>query len=620
MGKIVEIKEDGEVQEEITVETSTDFSGLKFTETDIDREVAAINKEIEDKEKKLAEYNSEIDRLTYQGDGIDLALAATSGVVTGLIDIFFVGEWNFADSKKAANKEINAKVIKFAKKHPDYYSYCKKHGLDEDRLYSAVKFLEEKYPLPGDNNYNLKQNFINFAKEHGFKPSSGKGTYEEALQWMNEHCPRKGKPWSEIVNVMSTKSHHLDDFCHHPTLVGLICCIIVQFTGKSIYVDQNSQLYRIPIVVNQYYQLEGKTPIAKLFAGIINWFFNAANAIANQRGHLMSDIAGSSGSVRKVSAGTGVPGSFLSTLKELSTIKILQERGPLKAIFNSQNLQKAFQHGLGTGNGQFDLSNLTSNPKLKDFCGAFNNLFAGANSRFDARTELAVKKELQRQSIPVILNEALVRSAFFIRRFIDEARERKTIADFQWEKIIPFRNRTVVRMMTVASGTFTAMDLSDAAINGIKKSAGVPAAFWSNLIIKVNFPGMGRFAFAVVTDAGMGIKRNITVSERAGTINALTNLYNSKLFFHQAEIQLIIGTLYEKQEELYKKEQEVWKQVNNTDEAMSELYDSVKQTFIIYSNAISEIDGDLDEISKSVPLLEEKNPGLREELLRRLSG
>jgi hypothetical protein len=76
--------------------------------------------------------------------------------------------------------------------------------------------------------------------------------------------------------------------------------------------------------------------------------------------------------------------------------------------------------------------------------------------KFDLRTEIGVAHEIGKQAIPVIINECIVRGFYFIRRFVMEikANEIKRIGDLgkiDWKKTLPFKNRTIVRMLTISS-------------------------------------------------------------------------------------------------------------------------------------------------------------------------
>lgn len=396
--------------------------------------------------KELDDAYAEIERLANQADGYDYALAVSSGLISGLIDSFLVGTWDFKSAKKFSNMEINNKILDFAKKDPRYASWCEGIGKksnwkkrDPNRLASAVEFLEEKFALPGDN------------------------------------------AWKFTGSGISTTSHHLDDFCHHPTLIGLICCILVQFTGTAKYHSAAGNIVTMPVTVNGYGNFVSDKKYGKVFAGIINWFFNVAKTVNNQKGHLMSDMAGSISSASKVNGGSGIPGTVMSTLKELSALPCFKDTA------FSENLIKAYRNGIGNGKSQLDL-------------GAFNNLFDGAVSKFDTRTEVAVGHELKRQAVPVIINEIVVRGFYFIRRFIEQMKVKKSLAEIEWKKLLPINNRTIVRMMTIASGTFCLVDLGDAAIRAGAKSGGDLGVFFGQFILRVNFVGIGRFALAVGAD------------------------------------------------------------------------------------------------------------------------
>lgn len=434
--------------------------------------------------KELDDAYADIERLTCQADGYDYAFAISSGIIAGLIDSFFVGEWDFKNAKKQSNIAVNKKIIEFAKKDPRYIPWCEGVGKtarwkrrDPDRLESAVEFLEEKYVLPGDNDWKFE----------------GSG--------------------------ISASSHHLDDFCHHPTLVGMICCILVQFTGNAKYHTAAGEVITLPVSVNEYGNFVSEKVFGKVFAGIINWFFNAAQTLKNQKGHLMSDMAGSISAVKGKKGGAGVPGTVMSTLKELSALPCFKDTA------FAENLRKAYQNGIGSGASQLDL-------------GIFNNLFEGASSKFDIRTEMAVKHELKRQAVPVVINEILVRSFYFIRRFVEQMKTKQSLVEIEWKKLLPMNNRTIVRMMTIASGTFCLVDLGDAAIRAGIQSGGNMPVFFSKFILRVNFVGIGRFTLAVGADLYMEARKGrMEIAIASGEI-AATAIEEKKVVVETSNINM----------------------------------------------------------------------------------
>lgn len=506
-----------------------DSEDLDVRRKEIYKNISDLDNQLEEVNKKLQKLNTEIDQLTNHADGFDYAAAVICGLICGIIDIIFVGKWDFKNAKAVSNKRVNEKVMDFAKRQ----------GYEGDRLDGAVNFLEKKFPLPGDADF------------HNIKDIAG-----------NE--------------IITTKTHHLDDFCHHPTLIGLICCVIVQFTGSPVYSDKFGSMHNIPVTVNEYGNFVGKNSVTKLFSGMINWFITVAKTIANRKGHLMSDMAGSHTSV---GGGSGVPGKFMSLMKELAVLPCFKD-----TKFN-ENLRKAFQNGIGTGNKQVSL-------------GACNKLFEGASSKLDMRTEMAVAHELKRQAIPVVINEVLVRGFYFVRRLCMELKEKGEFSAVDWKKVIPFNNRTIARMMTIATGTFTAVDLADAAIEGAVDSVkeGCPAnptAFFGNMVLRINFVGIGRFCIAVATDIGMGIKRSVKRNERIKVMNEQLHLTNAKIFYKQAD---------------------KWISAQDSSIAIDSVCEESRKTIIFFMDSYKEIEDNFEKINSELKNAELLNSGLKENL------
>jgi len=413
-----------------------DFAVGSFRE-DVGISEASIDKREALLEKYTRECNEELARLTSHADSADLLASVCCGVVAGLIDAIAVGKWDFAKAKSISNADMNRLIIDYAKKNPKYREYLG-IGRDGDRLDIALKFLEKEYPLPGD------------------------GAYQTIGLNMG----------------IAAKDHRLADFCHHNSVVGLICCILVQFSEETVFFNSAGELFKVPITVNEYGQFVGSNPLSKIFSGVINWFFSAANAMANRKGHLMSDKG----------TAQGIPGTFMSVLRELSTLPCFKS----KEFANS--LRKAYANGIGTRGSQLDL-------------GQFNALFSGESSKFDMRTEMAIGHELKRQSIPVLVNEMLVRGVYFVRRFIDEMKAKGTFDKINWQNCVPFNNRTIQRMVTAASGTFAAVDLADALIESAISSKGNQALFAEGVILRINFVNIGRFTLGCAVDFTSGVRK-----------------------------------------------------------------------------------------------------------------
>ena len=355
-----------------------------------------------DIEGSIYDLNKQIDMLSPHADNLDYFVAVASGIVCGMMDVLWVGDFNLARGREFSSEQIEELV-----KKTSHMFGCK----DND-LKGCVKFLEEKFPLAADGN----------------TPDFGGG-----LQ------------------------HHLRDFAHHPTIIGLIFSLLTQFTEMS-YGTDTAGVFKIVPVPSTHKNLLGTDIPDKLFRGTVIWFF-----------HLVSDVAGSS-STAGLSGGTGIPGPLLSLAKEISSIPCFKN-AKVKDMDLSLYFSKLFN---GTAFAQHD---------------ANGKIIKGTEIKFDFRGELGIVAELGRQAIPVIANDCIVRSFYFIRRLgvelkATQAKSFDDIKGLNWSKIKPFSNPTIDRMLTIATGVFTAVDVADAVIT-------------KKYFVSVNYIGLGRFTVAL---------------------------------------------------------------------------------------------------------------------------
>ena len=102
-----------------------------------------IPQELSDEEKVLQKFYddyskaiSEVERLTNNADGIDYALAAASGAIAGMIDVFMVGELGlFESASEEAKKKFQADKGEVHKKLNQYIEeYARKKGYEGNGL------------------------------------------------------------------------------------------------------------------------------------------------------------------------------------------------------------------------------------------------------------------------------------------------------------------------------------------------------------------------------------------------------------------------------------------------------------------------------------------------------
>ena len=473
----------------------------------------AIDYQLQNNQDKIEALNNDIDRLTNHADGIDYMVAVGSGIVAGIVDSLWVGQFSLERGKEWSSETVNDFVKNIAKNK----------GYEGDDLQGAIKYLEDKFPAPSD---------------------SVTGEFGGGLQ------------------------HHLRDFAHHPTPIGLGFSMLTQFTSKAYGTDKNG-FFQIEDIKNK--DFIGEDIPEKFLYGTIYWVF-----------HMVSDMAGSS---TNPGAGTGLPGPILSLLKELSSLP----------FFNSLNKDgvKAFS---------LWISKLFNGTLLaeRDEDG---KIIQETVQRFDLRAEIGVMHELGRQALPVILNECIVRGVYFIRRLAAEIKEKdiKQINELKridWHKVKPANNRTITRMLTIATGTFTLVDMADAAIRSAVKSGGDSALFAKEFILRVNFIGVGRFAIAVGYDTAMGIKRSSLGNERIAIFSEQLHLMNAKVYYLQAN---------------------TWIAAETTARTINEALEMMERTTLILNKSFAEIDSDMKKVGEHIGDIQKTNPRLNEKMKETLT-
>jgi hypothetical protein len=539
-------------------------------------------------ENKINDLNINIERLTNHADGIDYSVAVGCGVLCGLVDSFWVGEIDFDNTLGKIKEKVNNYVSNKAEKTRisetvnKAVENAKKKAAAKGKILSKeeIESLKAKVAEGVKNKYRkvLEQDSRD-GTVNALRRSITKLEKTFKLASDNAHLGIKG---------MNAASHHLADIAHHPTPLGLVAAIIGEVFRTGILVDKNGKWHIVWLGADE----EAKKRIMNLvipivIAGLVTWVLNVAESkykdeidknlpkplakilhalikaplaitvlnsirkvFSNWWGHLASDMAGSKSTPGE---GMGIPGIFVSLLKELSSIPPL---------------------------------NYTGLPKVID------NIYT--QNRFDMRAELAVVTILGKQSIPVLMGEILVRFFYFIRHLTEEL-SNNNLKDVNWSSVIPFNNRTITRMITIETGTFTACDLADAAIRSTIKTGGPEnPLFWKDMILKVNFVGIGRFAIAVASDVKMGVNRKHVIEERMSKHNQLMMLENAKIWCYQ---------------------ENMWICATDAAKAMQNLQEIAVASIIYYNEQIHRIDNEWTELSSSLAEYVSMDSDFEKELL-----
>ena len=455
----------------INIEHSQDEEIKKYVKAKIKN----IDSAIDINDSKLQEYNKQLKKFTNQADALDYTVAIGSGILAGIIDSFFVGDFSLSDGKKWGNEQLEKIVKKLGK---------------NDNVYEAKKNLE-KFHIPSDTS----------------------------------------KVWNK--KNITPHTHRIDDLAHHTSLVGLISSITTQFTEISYFQNRFGENLCLDITDKG---LIGNNLSEKIFTETVNWFY-----------HLVSDMTKSEGNI---GYGMGIPGPILSLAKELSMLPGI---------------------------------NKTKLPQIIDYFYV---------KGFDLRTELGVLQQLGKQAIPVILNEVLIRVFYFFSRLIKEYKEKENFKDIDWKNVLPYKNRTLTRMLTISSGTFLAFDLLDAGI----RSGGN----WGTFVLRVNFVNVGRFTVSCYNEYKME-------REKEKIKKDILDLYSQQLSLNNIKLSYNIAGM--------------WVNTKEAVENIEELSNNMQKSIPYIDNSNKELKEDLNKIGESIDILkkEKKNEKLLKNLKNILS-
>ncbi len=233
----------------------------------------SVSSEMEKATIEIQELNETIETvkgLKPECDKLDYILAASSGVLCGIMDIFLVG-------KPGESPIGNITDNWFADRTMDFARLCKWSGEGEK---SAISYLERKFKIPYD------QRGIGDAGAEVFK--------------------------------LNPSNHHFKSLGHNPTLCGLFFSILDQFNETSHFVTDGKLITLEQTNPDGKFELRGHDIPSKLFCAFVNWFC-----------HCLSDISGSSGSTGR---GMGLPSPFWAWTNDVIAIK--QSLGKPNKIFD----------------------------------------------------------------------------------------------------------------------------------------------------------------------------------------------------------------------------------------------------------------------------------------------
>lgn len=422
---------------------------------------------------QLADVNQKLEKYTSIAGKEDYAFAVASGLITGFIDSVFIGQMNITkEGVNLSHKQINQFIEK----------YAEERGIKGRDLTNTIDNLEKAFPVLQDN------------------------------------------VWKGGNIRISASDHHLADFAHHPTLLGLVSALAVHFLRIGTFMNRDGDIYFIPLKTSAKDMIGILAPA--VITGVLNWLvvvgqkkleessdgdlpefaiklahlvastpiiLEIVKCVNNWFGHLVSDMGGSK---QTAGGGMGIPGVFVSMLYEISALPILKDSGLPEMV---------------------------------------RELYT--NQKMDLRHEVPLYKEMGKQAIPVALNEILVRLSYFLSRLAKEFAVHKDIQKINWKKVIPFGNRTINRMLTVSSMTFTIADTTDAAVRAAIESGGNWAIFAGKFVTRFNYVGAGRAAIAIMKEISNEQKEAQLIHEKLILTEAKTLIVLKQLQEYKAALE-----------------------------------------------------------------------------------
>ena len=335
-------------------------------------------------------------------DTSDYLISVACGAIAGLVDIFFVGMPGESTLGTWTDLQVDTAVKKFAS-----LSGWNPKPEKADSVASAIGWLEKNYR-------------VNYDQRHT----------------------------ADVGNLfpMNTKNHHIKSLSHAPDIVGLFFSVLNQFTSTSAFISGGQLI----MLQTETYELQGGNFLAKLFCGVANWF-----------GHVMSDIAGSSGSRGNGGRGSGLAIPFfelfqMCTFGEFQVGKDRQDFATL-AI-------RAFQEG------------------------------------YDARFGLAM-------AIPVLICDLSIRLLWMVKR--------RFYLKMPVNECIPTSRHSDLRVMLLfGNGTLCIMDGADAAI----RSDGN----WLLFFMRMNIIAWARFLTLVLKEICIRVGISATFEKQLDAYKQIT--------------------------------------------------------------------------------------------------
>lgn len=309
----------------------------------------------------------------------------------------------------------------------------------------------------------------------------------------------------------------LEAVAKQPTPIGLAAAVLVQAGRGGLLNEKNNEFHLMPDDVSK---ADGALIMTvAVFAGIMRWLatISEEGKDQNQPASHLKNLDKLCELIRSAPAFSKVVDEIERWQRQLpNEIKCSKNR-------NSENasLEKTFYSFFS----MMATIPVFANTNLQKTVGLVQE---GKRIGLD---EIPILKCASKQAFPVLINEVIVRSCFFISRLVRELIEVEDISSINWGNILPFGNRSIDRLLTISSITLSVADTADAAFHSAIDSCGNEVLFATKFVTRFNYVAAGRAAIAVVKEISyerqqaqlIHIKRILAEAKTAKALEVLQN-------------------------------------------------------------------------------------------------
>ena len=334
-----------------------------------------------------------------------------------------------------------------------YYSLSLASGLLTGMLCTLHLSEEQIQALDTAKEKNWKPFIIRIANIAGYKKSDYKG----AARFLVNHAVKiveKSEKTKEALTVLS----------EHPSLTGLVFCVISQFSKEAISITDNGVIKKQKLP--KYYVI-GDTTYEKIVCAFFYWLFSLGISEAISKRRVLDEMAVSANLLKKIKEFAGsslfknIPADYTEAEEKFS-----------------QWLEKAITCA-----------------ELKEQGEQKNPFFA----------IMHVALNLAEESLPVVINNGIIFSIYALIRLCNEIKVKEVSSFEQLNEIpiaslLPSDNRVFSRMILIGSASFVGANIAGAAIKAIKGKKADGRGFASAFLAELNIVGIGQFLFACHED------------------------------------------------------------------------------------------------------------------------